>query len=169
MDALGALRVVLPQNRHDGVDALLPGQGLQLLPAAGFGEGGKAAAGHQAVHIQPRAAGNDAGLAAGQNVLQNRVGHVHIAADGEGLRRIGHVDHMVGHAPHFLGGGLGGAHVHAPVELHGVAGQHLAVQGQSQLHGQPGFPGRRGPDHADDVLIHGNLLMAFPGALVPPA
>ena len=57
-------------------------------------------------------------------------GHVHIPGHGEVLFRVGHVHHVVGHALHLLMGGLGGADVHAAVDLHGVGGDHLAVVGR---------------------------------------
>ena len=39
----------------------------------------------------------------------------------------GNVQHVVGNALHLIHRGLGGADVHPAVDLHGVAGDHLAV------------------------------------------
>ena len=58
----------------------------------------------------------------------------------------------MGDPPHFGFGGGGGADGQAAVNLHGVAGNNLAVQLQSQLHGQSGLAGGGRSHDADDSI-----------------
>ena len=157
MQPRGGFRIKCAQDRLHRFDPFAVGQGLEHFPLSRGGIRRKLPAQHQRVHIKPRAAGEDAGLAPVQDVPGDGGGHVGEAPHGEGLGRIGHVDHMVGHAPGLVGRNLGGADVPAPIDLHGVAGYDLAVQGLCQRHRQPGLPRGRGPDDADHA-VHSLLL-----------
>jgi hypothetical protein len=57
-------------------------------------------------------------------------------------------------------GELGGADVHAAVDLHRVGVDHLAAQALGEVEGEPGLAGRGRPDDGDDRrgLRHGASL-----------
>ena len=161
-DPLPVGQVELPGGfRVDGGETVkehLDAPGLRLLfqpfPHTGGGEGGKIVALNQRVHIKSCAPGDDGGFAPCDNVIHNGGGLGAVAADGEVLVGLRHIDHMMNDALHLLLGGLGGADVHALVNLHGVAGHHFSIQFLCQLHRQGGFPGGSGPGNTDDV-VHG--------------
>ena len=129
MQPLGGLRVHLGQLVPQGLQPLLPGLLLELLthPGGVGGEGGKLPPGHEVVDVQPGAPCHNGQLASGENVVHDGDGLGHIAAHGEVLPGVCHVQHVVGHPLHFLRCGLGGADVHATVDLHGVSGHHFPV------------------------------------------
>ena len=95
---------------------------FQPLPMAGGRDRRKIIATDQAVHIKACAAGDNGGFAPSQNVIHDGRGHVCVAADGEILRRVADIDHVMGDALHFFLGWLGGADIHAAIDLHGIAG-----------------------------------------------
>ena len=59
---------------------------------------------------------------------------------------------MVDDAAHFLPGGLGRADVHAPVELHGIAGDDLPAKAFGQRYRQGGLSRGRRADDTDDPV-----------------
>ena len=61
---------------------------------------------------------------------------------------------MMRDALHFFRSRLGGADVHAFVNLHGIAGNHFAINFFCQGHGQGGFAGGSGPGNTDNI-VHG--------------
>ena len=113
---------------------------------------GEAAARHQGVEIQSRAAHDDGQLASRQNIvhaggcLLDETGH------GVGLLWIGNADHVVGDALHFLRCGGGGADGHAPVDLHGIGGDDFAVKLFGQLDAELCFAAGGGAHDADDLV-----------------
>ena len=131
--------------RRNGVDtaqllqqrfnALVPGAALQFLPyLRALRPGGKVRAPDQSVQIQPRAAHQHRQLAPPQDILHAQIRRLHIPCRRPTLRRVGHGYHVVGDALHFLGRRCGGPHRHAPVDLHGVHADHLAVKALGQRH-----------------------------------
>ena len=127
------------------------------MPVASGRDRGEIVAPDQTVHIQSGAAGDDGGLAPGENVVHNGGGHFGVAADGKILPGVADIDHMVTDALHFRGVRLGGADVHAPVDIHGVAGNHFAVGGLGQLYRQGGLAGGCGPGDANNAIQNGRL------------
>src|SRR5699024_7520620 len=107
--------------------------------------------GHEVVDVQPGAPCHDGQLASGENVVHDGDGLGHVPAHGEVLPGVCHVQHVVGHPLHLLRCGLGGADVHAPVDLHGVCGHHFPVPHLGQTHRRGGFPGGGGA--ADDLTV----------------
>ena len=71
------------------------------------------------------------------------------------LGRVGHCHHVVRDALCFLRRGSSGADGHAPVDLHGVHGHHLAAEALCQGHAHFGFAGGGGADDADNTVVHG--------------
>ena len=143
------LRVHPLQLLPQGGQALVLHPALEgLAQAAVRLEGGKPASGHQVVDIQSRPPRHDGQAAPGQKPVYNGHGLLNVPGHGVVLLRVGHVDHVVGDAQGLRWGGLGGADVHPPVDLHGVGGHHLSPQPQGQLRRQCGLAGGRGPaDH----------------------
>ena len=156
MESGSAFRVNGAQLRHNRFNAFPVSQGFQFLTPSGGRVGSKAVAPDQGVHIKTGAAGDDGYLSPGENVLDNRRGRFAIAADGEILIRLADIQHMVGNALHFFRRGLGGADVHAAIDLHGIAGNYLAVYHFCQFHGKSGLSGGRRPGNAYD-LVHNDL------------
>ena len=154
LDSLRRLRVDGAQPGGHGLQPLRIRLGLQALPDTGGGKRRKVVAPDERIHIQPRAARNNGGLPPGDNVLHNGRSLGAVAADGIVLLRGGHIDHVVGNALHLRFRGLGRADIHAAIDLHGVAGDHLAIQFLGQLHRQGGFPGGRRPRKANN-WVHG--------------
>ena len=147
VEPLCRLRVYLGQGFQHGLPALFRQLPLQLTPQGAIGgEGGKGAPGQQGVDVQPCSTGYDGQLAPRQHIVHTPGGHLHVPGHGEVLLRVGHVDHVVGDAPHLLFGGLGGANVHGAVDLHGVGGDHLAVVALGQLHRHAGLARGCGAD-----------------------
>ena len=126
-DPVGGVRIDFPKPGQHGGKADFVGFGFQLFPDAGGRKGGKVVAPDEAVHIQPGSSGDDGGFSPGDDVVHNGGGHGAVPGHGKVLVRLRYVDHMVGDALHLLRARLGGADVHAAVDLHGVAGDHLAV------------------------------------------
>ena len=146
--------VNLFEARKKGLDARLTRLRFQRFAHAGRRAGGKAAPKKQAVGIKPRSAAHDADFPARQNILQHRLCQLDVFSDGKILAGVCDADHMVRHALHFLRRRRGGADCHAAVDLHGVAGQHLAVICFCQLDREPCLAGRGRTRDADD-FFHG--------------
>ena len=156
----GRLRVHPGQLLQHGLAPLLGQLRLQLSPQGAVrGEGGEGAPRQQGVDVQPGAPRHNGQLAPGQDVVHTLGGHVHVPGHGEVLPRVGHIQHVVGDAAHFLPGGLGGADVHAPVDLHGVGGDHLAIVKLGQLHRHAGLS--RGGGAYDDNDLRGHRAPPF--------
>ena len=145
MEAGGGVRVGLGQLPEKGLPAL-PGVPRLQLGAQGTGpvKGGEGAAREKGINIQPRPPGEDGQLSTREHIVHTGRRHIYIPGGGEVLLRVGHVDHVVRDALHFLRRGFGGADVHAAVYLHGIGGHHLAVMALGQLRRQPGFSRGRG-------------------------
>ena len=72
-------------------------------------------------------------------IRQNGPGHPRVSPGAEGLVRIRHVNHVMGHPGLFGRGGLGRADVHAPVNLHGVRPHNLAAEFLGKGKGKAGL------------------------------
>ena len=119
MELLRALRIDLAQLSQQSLAADLIVALIQLLPQRGVGRAvGKRAAGNERVDIQPRTADDDRQLSARDDIVHAGGGLRNVARHGIVLLRLGHVDHMVRHAAHFLRRRLRGADVHPAIDLH---------------------------------------------------
>ena len=156
MDPGGGFGIDLRQPVFHEVQTHLVALGFQLFPLARGGEGGEVVATDQRIHVKAGAACDDGGLAAGDDVIDDGARHLAVAGDGEIFVGLCHIDHVVGDALHLLHGGLGGADVHALVDLHGVAGNHLAVCHLGHFHRQGGFTGSSGAGDANNI-VHGGI------------
>ena len=157
MQLQSSVRVNGAELFQHGFHANLISQLLQSLPCAGGRVGGKVIAFDQGVHIQPRAAGDDGNLASCENVIDNGRCHGAVAADGEIFIRLCYVQHVVHDALTFFQSRFGGADVHTPVNLHGVAGYHFTVQFLCKLYGQRSLAGGSGSCNANNT-IHRQFL-----------
>jgi len=151
MEAFRRLRVHLPQLLQKRADAL-PGQlGLELPADSAAGvAAGEGPALHHRIQPQPGAAHQDGPLSPPQNVVHNGDGRLGVPGGGPLLRRVRHGDHVMGDPLHLRRRGGGGADGHAPVDLHGVHGHHLAVQLPGQGHGHFRFSAGGGSYHAQN-------------------
>ena len=149
MQPLRGIGVHLPQLLQNGFDPLPLQPLLQLLPhfAAGVAAG-KAVPFHQRVQPEAGAAYQNGQLASCQNVVNDGHRHLRIAGGRPLLRRIRHRHHMVRHAVHLLFRRGGGADGHAPIDLHGVHGDHFPVKFFRQQYAQRGLSAGRGAYHA---------------------
>ena len=93
-----------------------------------------------------------------------------VLGDAGGLGDVPDVQQVVRDAAALLGRQLGGADVHAPVELHGVGVDDLAAEALGEGDAQIGLSGRGGADDGDDARGGGCAAhrpsLANPGA--PP-
>ena len=154
------LRVDRGKLRVQRLHALPPQALFQRLALSGRRERREAPPGDQAVCVQARAACQNDGFSARKNVLHAGVRHFDVAPHGKILVRLCDVQHVMPDALHFPGGRLGRADIHAAVELHGVAGNDLAVQPFGQLDGQPRLAGGRRADDTDDTVTGVHALRA---------
>jgi MOSC domain-containing protein YiiM len=104
--------------------------------------------------VQARATYEDGHPAAGRDVLDHGAGEFLIISHVRGLGHRPDVEQVMRDALPGGFGLLGGADVHALVELHRVGVHDLAAQRTGQLDGQPGLPGGGRPHHRDDVRAH---------------
>lgn len=103
-----------------------------------------------ALHIEPGAADQDGRAAGGEQPVDLGAGQPLVLGDAGGLRDVPDVQQVVRDGSAFGERQLRGADVHAPVELHGVGIDHLAVELLSKEYPQIGFSGRSGADDGDD-------------------
>ncbi|MPM88262.1 hypothetical protein SDC9_135364 [bioreactor metagenome] len=153
------------------VDPLqLPVQGVGPLPGGPFlqlgaylpGKRGEGPAGDKGVDIQPGAAHHDGQLSPAADILDAGCRLGGVSGHAVAFRRVGHVQHVMGHALLLLLGGLGGADAHSAVQLHGVGGNHLAVQAQRQLNPQAGFSrGGGAAEYQKTGLGHGLHRLSY--------
>ncbi len=95
--------------------------------------------------VEPRAPDQHRPPAPRRDVGEDGAGVGLEAGHGVVLPRIGHVEQVVDDLGPLGGGGLGRAHVHAPVDLHGVDRHQLHVrEGARRLEGHGRLPGRGG-------------------------
>ena len=155
MEPCGAVRVDGLQFCQQRADALLLQPLLQALPGHTAGaSGGKVRAADQGLQIQPRAAHQNRAAAPAEDILHAGVGLRYEPGHGPALGGIGHAHHVVGDALHLLRSGGGGADGHAPIDLHGVHGHHLAAEAAGQRHAHFCFSCGGGTHHADDLWDH---------------
>ena len=152
VEALRRLGVHGPQLLQKGGDApgfQLP---LQLRPDGPASlTGGEGAAPDHRLQPQPCAPYQNGQLPPPEDIVHNGDGGLRIPGGGPALPGVRHGDHMMGHAAHLRLGGGGGADGHAPVNLHGVGGDHLAAESLGQQHTQGGLAAGSGAHHADNL------------------
>ena len=165
----GAVRVDGLQLCQQRADALLLQPLLQTLPGHTTGaSGGKVRAADQGLQIQPRAAHQNRAAAPAEDILHTDIGLRYEPGHGPALGGIGHPHHVVGDALHLLRSGGGGADGHAPIDLHGVRGHHLAAEAVGQRHAHFRFSRGGGTHHTDDLRDHRGLLSRSFFLLLPP-
>ena len=148
---LRCCRVDAPQLLQQRLHALLPGPALQLPPQLrALRAGGKIRPPDQGVQIEARTAHQHRQLVPPQDILHTRVCRVHIPGRRPTLRRVSYRHHVVGYPLHLLLRGCGGTDGHAPVELHGIHADHLAVKAFGQCHAHFRFSRGGRPHHAKD-------------------
>ena len=117
--------------------AVLRGKGEQLLAQGRIGVGLlKAASAQEGVKIEPRPAAKNGQASPGGKLVNDRGGRLDVFGAGEGGVGVGQVEKVMRNACLFLLGGLGGANVHAAVDLHGIAGEDLSAKALCQKDGQ---------------------------------
>ena len=141
MQALLAARLVR-QGVELGAQAFIPARAAQRQPV------------HQRLEIQARAAHQNRHPAARQNLRDHLFRRHGIVGHGVGFGGIGHIQHVVRQERALLRRGLGGADVHAPVDLHGVHADDFAPKALGQLQAQIAFSAGSGTCHGD----HGGLF-----------
>jgi len=93
-------------------------------------------------------------VAAGDDAVDRGAGQLLVVGDVRGPGHRPDVEQMVRHAVAGGLGLLGGADVHAPVELHRIGVHDLAGERAGQRDAQAGLAGGGRPDHGDDVGAH---------------
>ncbi|GAA2968038.1 hypothetical protein GCM10010483_09510 [Actinokineospora diospyrosa] len=81
-----------------------------------------------------------------------------VGGDGGGLGHLEHVELVVGDAAALGGGDLGGADVHAPVQLQGVGVDDLAAEVFGEVVAEFGLAGRGGADDGDGTRHAGSQV-----------
>jgi len=118
--------------------------------------------------VQAGAADQHRQAAAGDDVVDHGAGQMLVVGHVGGPGHRPDVEQVMRDA---LAGGrglLGGADVHALVELHGVGVHHLAAEGAGQAGAEPGLAGGGRADHGDDVRAHAHQCAVSGGASAPP-
>jgi hypothetical protein len=93
-------------------------------------------------------------VAAADDVIDRGAGQLLVAGHVRGPGHRPDVEQVVRHAAAAGFGLLGGADVHALVELHRIGVHDLAVQGAGQRDAQAGLAGGGRPHDGDDVRAH---------------
>jgi hypothetical protein len=104
--------------------------------------------------VQAGAAGQDGHPAAGDDLVDRGAGELGVIGHARGLGHRPDVEQVMRDALPGGFGFLGGADVHALVELHRVGVHDLAAQGAGQPGGQPRLAGGGRPHHGDDARPH---------------
>ena len=104
--------------------------------------------------VEPGAADQDGHPVAGDDLVDRGPGELGVVGHVRGLGHWPDVEQMMRDALPGGFGFLGGADVHALVELHRVRVHDLAAEGAGQLGGQPRFSGGGRPHHGDDTRPH---------------
>ena len=158
-DALGGQGVdgghLLPQ----GAGPLGAGALLQACAHGRVGAGEVEGIGDGA-DVEARAADDEGAPPAGLDGGEVGAGVALVGGDGGLLGDVEDVDLVVGVAAALVEGELGGAHVHAPVELGGVGPDDLAAggpiaEGVGEVEGELGLAGGRRADDGDARGRHG--------------
>ena len=137
-DFFGRHRVLDPQELIERAGTL-PGEfGLQAL-ADHLVRAGEVEFAERSPDVEAGAADKDRDLAAFFYVSDHGVDEVLVLRDARGLGNVPDVKQMVRDTPSLRLRELGGANVHARIELHGVGVDDLAVKFQCQVHRQVGL------------------------------
>ena len=108
----------------------------------------------QRPHVEPRPADDDAPPSAGGDRRQVRAPRRLVPRDRGVLGDVEDVELVVRDPAPLLRRQLGGADVHAAVELHGVGIDDLAVEGRGEGEAEVGLAGRRRADDRDHQRGH---------------
>ena len=108
----------------------------------------------QGVDVQPGPAHEHGRFARGEQPVADRPGLLHIAGDGVVLPGLADVEHVVRDKGALFGRGLGGADVHAAVDLHGVGRDDLAAVTLRQGDAEAGLARGRRPADNKDFRFH---------------
>ena len=118
--------------------------------------------------VEAGAADEDRDLAALLQVGEHGVDEVLVLRDARGLGDVPDVEQMVRDAPALGLRELGGADVHARIQLHGVGVDDLAVEFQRQVHGQVRLA-RGGRAYDGDQHVRTLVNCAGPACRAGPA
>ena len=140
-----------------GVQRGHPDLGELLFPAGPhLGVGGREGPFvEQRLDVEHRAADDDRQRTAGRDGLDVGGGGLLVARDGRGLGDVEHVELVVRDAAALGDGELGGADVHAAVQLHGVGVHDLAAEAFGDVERQLRLAGAGRPDDRDRPRGHG--------------
>src|SRR6266540_983865 len=136
---------------------------LELAADVGIGPRERQAVHHRA-EVQARPPHHERRAPSRGDPLQRLDGQDLEPRHGEGLTRPRHVHQVVRDVGPFAGGGLGGAHVHAPVHQHGVHREHLGPQAPGHGQGGLGLAGCRGPHQGRPRTRREHVPRAQPAA-----
>jgi hypothetical protein len=112
--------------------------------------------------IETRATNQDRLVSAGPNAAHVQTGLQLVCRDAGLLTNVQDVELMVGDSPALLDRGLGGADVHAAVELHGIGVDDLAVQLLSEGEGKIRLAAGRRPNDRNHWHDRRQLATAQP-------
>lgn len=106
-------------------------EGVELGAEGGVGGRAVEDAVEEGLNVEGGAADDDGQDVAGAEVIDFGVGEGEPLFESEGIGsvRVGDIDEVVGGAGAFAGGGLGGADIHAAIDLKGVGGDEFAGGG----------------------------------------
>ncbi|CAM4010022.1 hypothetical protein TSOC111612_24370 [Tsukamurella ocularis] len=121
---------------------------LEPAPHGGIGRG-KGPLVEQRLEVHHRAADDDRRAARGEQGLGVRTGPLLVPRHGGGLGHVQHVELVVRNAAPLRDRELRGADVHAPVHLHRVDVDDLAVQPLGEVQGKVRLAGGGGSDDGD--------------------
>ena len=133
---------------------------LGLQRGAHRGITGQAAIVHgtaEPLQIKARAAHQQGNMAPLSHLLDHDPGGVHVFGHREGSGGFHEVQQMMGHGGALHRCGLGGAYIHAAIDLHGIHAEDLAAQRLGDLQGQGGFAAGCGSDDAQYSDFLGTL------------
>ena len=104
----------------------------------------------QGLQVHARAAHQDGRV----DLLDDGPRSFRVLGHGKALRRFQEAVQVMGDKRLLLLRGLGGADVHALVNLHGIHAQNVPTQPLPRQQRQGGFPAGSRPDDADHALFH---------------
>ena len=96
------------------------------------------------------------------------VGELHEPRRTEHFPRIGDVDEVMRDGGALLGRRLGGADVHAAIDLHGIHADDFAVELRRQAAGEGPLAGRGAAQNRDDAAFHTRFRIPVAAQLQAP-
>lgn len=112
--------------------------GLLFDPVAEFPVGGgpDEHAAKNGTEVQSGPTGKERNLAAGVDIGSGLAGEFDVVGDVASLVRVKDIDEVVRDAAAFIGGGFGGADVHAAIERHRVERKDFGVDAAGEFDGE---------------------------------